>query len=58
MKCPKCNTEMSIQSNNLVKRADGTIAYKMVLTCRNKNCSNHGEAVQTIYEPVEITEDE
>lgn len=58
MKCPKCNTEMSIQSNKLVRRKDGSIAYKMILTCRNKNCSNHGEVVQTLYDPVELSEDE
>ncbi|MGN8706687.1 hypothetical protein ACTNE0_07620 [Bacillota bacterium HCP3S3_E9] len=49
---------MSIQSNKLVRRKDGSIAYKMILTCRNKNCSNHGEIVQTIYDPVELSEDE
>lgn len=58
MKCPKCNTEMSIQSNKLVRRKDGSIAYKMILTCRNKNCSNYGEIVQTLYDPVELSEDE
>lgn len=58
MKCPKCNTEMSIKSNNLVRRKDGSIAYKMILTCRNKNCSNCGEDVLTNYDEAIVAEDE
>lgn len=58
MKCPLCSTELRIQSNNLVKRKDGTFAYKMVLTCQSQKCPNYLKEVSTVYTPVEITEEE
>lgn len=57
MKCPLCNTEMKIMSSSFVQN-DGNIFDKMVMTCRNKTCSNYGKEVKTIYSPLgEIEED-
>jgi len=57
MKCPKCQTEGRILSNKLVKRKDGTFAYKMEIVCRNKNCDNKDKVFFTDYDPVEISEE-
>lgn len=58
MKCPSCDIEMKISSNKIVKKQDGTLAYKMELKCRNKKCPNHGEVVRTIYHPITVSDDE
>jgi hypothetical protein len=57
MKCPKCQTEGRIQSNKLVRKKDGTLAYKMVIVCRNKNCDNNEKVIHTVYDPVEVIEE-
>ncbi len=57
MKCPLCNTEMRIQDNTLVHRADDTYAYRMRLSCRSKSGPNFNKTVQTIYTPVDVEED-
>lgn len=57
MKCPLCKTEMRISENKLVRRQDGTIAYRMSLMCRSRECPNNGKVVETIYENV-MVEDE
>ena len=48
---------MRIQSNNLVRRSDGSIAYRMEFTCRNKECSNHGTIVKTEYDPATVIDE-
>lgn len=53
MKCPRCKTEMSIRER---KKEDGQ--YKMVLTCRSKQCSNFGKEVHTICYKAEDTQTE
>lgn len=53
MKCPRCKTEMSIRER---KEEDGQL--KMVFTCRSKQCSNFGKAVNTIYLPVDAPQTE
>ena len=58
MQCPLCKTEMRIQSNPLVRRSNGSVAYKMNMVCRNKGCPNNGKVVESLYEPVEIIDDE
>lgn len=57
MQCPICHTEMRIQSNDLVKKTDGTLAYKMELKCRSRECANYDKVVSTIYTPVEIKQE-
>nr|DAF06550.1 MAG TPA: hypothetical protein [Caudoviricetes sp.] len=34
------------------------MAYRIRLVCRSKKCENYGQVVESIYEPVEIAEDE
>lgn len=53
MKCPLCKNEMRIESNDLVQRSDGTLAYRMQLKCRSKNCSNYNQVTKTIYDSIE-----
>ncbi len=57
MKCPACQVEGRITSNKIVRRKDGTFAYKMEITCRNKQCPEYGKVVAVKYNPVEITDD-
>lgn len=57
MKCPKCNTEMRIKDNKLVRRADESFAYRMRFECRSKNCPDYGNIVKTVYTPVTIEDD-
>lgn len=56
MQCPLCKTEMRIQSSGYVVK-DGKLFDKMILVCRNKKCANFEKTVETIYEPLEVTED-
>ena len=57
MKCPLCNTEMRIVSTSYVQN-EGKIFSKQIFTCRNKNCSNFGKEVKTVYAPLgNIAED-
>ena len=58
MQCPLCKTAMRIQSNKLVRRSDGSVAYRMDLVCRNKGCENNGKVVKSLYDPVNIVDDE
>ena len=57
MKCPLCNTEMRIQDNVLVHRADDTFAFRMRLVCRSRECPNNGKVVKTLYTPIAVEED-
>lgn len=56
MQCPLCKTEMRIKSNNFVMN-DGKLFSKLVYTCRNKKCPNYDLDVETIYQPLEVSED-
>ena len=58
MQCPLCKTEMRIQSNKVVQKKDGTFAYKMVLSCRDKKCNNFGKPVTSSYVPIEVEDDD
>lgn len=58
MECPECKVEGRITSNKIVRRKDGSYAYKMEITCRNKQCPNYGKVVITKYNPVEVVDDE
>lgn len=57
MKCPLCNTEARIKSNDLVKRKDGTLAYRMEFICRSSKCENYNKVFETQYEPIEPLEE-
>lgn len=57
MKCPLCKTEARIKSNDLVKRKDGTLAYRLQLECRSKQCANYMKVFETVYDPVEPIEE-
>ena len=56
MLCPKCNVEMRVDESGYVQN-EGKIYLKQTFTCRNKNCSNHGKEVKSIYMPLTITDD-
>ena len=58
MQCPLCRTEAKIQSNKLVKKADGSYAHKLTIVCRDKNCKNYGSIVAITYAPVEVEDDD
>lgn len=57
MKCPLCDTEARIKSNDLVKRKDGTFAYRMEFICRSNKCENFNKVFDTQYEPIEPIEE-
>lgn len=57
MKCPLCNIEARIQSNELVKKKDGTLAYRMQFVCRSKQCPNNGKVFHTEYDEVKPIEE-
>jgi hypothetical protein len=52
MKCPLCRTEARIKSNELVRRKDGSLAYRMEFVCRSDKCENHNKVFHTNYEPI------
>jgi len=56
MKCPLCNTEMVIRSSKYVQN-EGHLSVRQIYSCRNKNCSNFGKDVKTVYVPLDVTED-
>ncbi len=58
MKCPTCSIEGRITSNKIVRKQDGTLAYKMEISCRNKQCAQYGKVINTTYHPVTVTDDE
>lgn len=43
---------MRIESNSLVKRPDGTLAYRMQFKCRTKSCANYDKIIKTTYDPI------
>ena len=57
MKCPLCKTEARIKSNDLVQRKDGTLAYRLQLECRSKQCPNYMKVFETVYDPVKPIEE-
>ena len=57
MKCPLCDTEARIKSNDLVKRQDGTLAYRMQFVCRSEKCENFNKVFETTYTTVEPLEE-
>lgn len=52
MQCPLCKNEMRIESNDLVQRPDGTLAYRMQFKCRTKDCANYNKVTKTTHDPV------
>lgn len=56
MLCPKCMVEMRVDESGYVQN-EGTVYLKQTFTCRNKNCKNYGKEVESIYMPLEITDD-
>lgn len=58
MQCPVCKIEGRIRSNRLVRRSDGTLAYKMEIVCRSKECPKYRSVIGTIYHPVKVEDDE
>ena len=52
MQCPLCNVEARIKSNDIVRRKDGTLAYRMEFECRSKHCGNYEMVFETIYDPI------
>jgi len=50
MKCPVCDTEAMITSNEIVQRQDGTLAYRTEYTCRNPQCPKDGQVIETEYD--------
>lgn len=52
MKCPLCNTEARIKSNDLVIKKDGTFAYRMEFECRSNKCENYQKVFATEYSQV------
>lgn len=52
MQCPLCNVEARIKSNDIVRRKDGTLAYRMEFECRSKQCGNYEKVFETIYDPI------
>lgn len=57
MKCPLCKTEARIKSNDLVLRKDGSLAYRLQLICRSKQCENYDKVFETIYDPIKPVEE-
>jgi hypothetical protein len=43
---------MRIESNELVQKPDGTLAYRMQFKCRTKDCANYNKVTKTTYDPV------
>ena len=58
MQCPLCKTEMAIAKNKIVRRKDGTFARKLSMMCRSRTCPNYGEIVTSVYNPVDIVDDD
>ena len=60
MLCPLCRLEMAIQSSRYKTVNDNTpdketeLYIEQNLTCRNKQCPNHGKVVETIQNPIKI----
>ena len=57
MKCPLCNVDMRITSNTLVRRADGTYAHRLRLSCPSPQCENYKMVVKTEYIPVDVVDE-
>jgi NMD protein affecting ribosome stability and mRNA decay len=57
MICPSCRIEARIKSNEIVKRKDGTLAYRIEFECRNKQCPDFEKVIETQYDPIEPIEE-
>lgn len=61
MKCPKCNIEMAITASRNVVVDDNTadketkLYIEHDLSCRNRNCDNHGKVVKTTRNQLQIS---
>ena len=60
MQCPICRLEMSIQSSRHKVENDDTpdketkLFIEQDMTCRNKQCPNHGKVVETVRNPIKL----
>ena len=58
MKCPLCDTEMNITSNQMVKRKDGSFARRIRLSCVSQQCPNYKKVAKTIYHEIDVVDDD
>lgn len=56
MKCPLCNSEMRIKNSGYVSNGN-SLFRRQTFSCFNKECSNFGKDVKTVYIPLDVTED-
>lgn len=60
MKCPKCGIEMAIKATRYKTENDNTpdketkLYIEQDMVCRNKECPNYGNVVDTIKNPVKL----
>lgn len=60
MKCPLCRLEMSILAsrhkviNDTTPDAETKLFIEHDMTCRNKQCPNHGKVVEIIQNPIKL----
>lgn len=61
MKCPLCSIEMAIKGSRHVVSGDKSpdeetkLYIEQDMTCRNKNCPNHGKVVDTARNEIQLS---